>query len=58
MIIKLVIYKDQLQSQSSKQAIRKNCELFRFNTKKKKAEVQIINLVLVANSIAKPNVNS
>ena len=34
MIIKLVIYKDQLQSQSSKQAIRKNCELFRCNTKK------------------------
>ena len=34
MIIKLVIYKDQLQSQSSKQAIRRNCELFRCKTKK------------------------
>ena len=34
MIIKLVIYKDQLRSQSSKQAIRKNRELFRCNTKK------------------------
>ena len=34
MIIKLVIYKDQLQSQSSKQATIKNCELFRCKTKK------------------------
>ena len=62
MIIKLVIYKDQLQSQSSKQAISKNCELFRCNTKKKKKKTisrsPNLNLVLVTNSIAKPNVNS
>ena len=60
MIIKLVICKDQLQSQSSKQAISKNCELFRCNTKKKKtiSRSPNLNLVLVTNSIAKPNVNS
>ena len=58
MIIKLVIYKDQLQSQSSKQAIRKNCELFRCNTKKTISRSPNLNLVLVTNSIAKPNVNS
>ena len=58
MMLKLVIYKDQLQCPSSKQAIRKKLRLVQMQRKTQKAEVQIINHVLVTNSIAKSNANS
>ena len=57
MMLKLVIYKDQLQC-PSKQAIRKKLRLVQMQRKTQKAEVQIINHVLVTNSIVKSNAYS